>query len=352
MKVFVAAAMLLSCLFAGCTSSSDRVTDPEGGNGSPSSTAPSVATPTLYLNITVGNETFRFTSADASATGNASTTSSGNATTTVGSGNTTSPGTSTAPGNGTGNATGGNGTAGNGTASGPGGQAPHNVSVELGATGLPENVSWTLDFGADASASPGSTGNSTGNGGNGTSGNGTAGNGTAGNGTSGSNATEQPSVVNGTTFPATAEYTYQAEGVFTVVFTLVQGNATLASLDMDVTVTAPEATNTTAFGPPPEPIVIEGSITGTFVTEEETDETFELPVPVASMTITLEFDGVTGQDDLDWSIEGPGGEEAAGANGGQEDPETFEDPTPGTWTVTILGWLALEADYTITVTFE
>ena len=334
-KVFAAAALLVSALVSGCTSSSDGGLDEADLDNLSLESAP-----VLYLNLTIGNETHRFSTAPA-ATGTA--TGGNSSTTTVTSGNSTAAGNATqgnaTAGNATGNAT---AVAGSGELGGP---VPLNVSATLGASGLPSGqlVSWTLDFGdADAQA------------GNATAGNGTAGNATAGNGTS--SQASGPS--NGTKVPATVEHTYTEAGTYDVSLAFRLANGTPQVLRATLTVTgAGNLTDTTASGPLPEPIVIEGSTTG--VDSEPSgnnDETFELLVPVSTMTITLDFgtiacaQGVCGQD-LDWSIAGPGGEEGGGANFGPEDPAVFEAPTPGIWTVTVIPFVAVDTSYTITVTF-
>lgn len=338
-KVYVATALLLSALVSGCTSSSK-----EGVDGSTTDDLGlDAAPPVLYLNLTIGNDTHRFSTLKAggdNATGNGTT----SATATVSSSNATATGNATA-GNSTagGNATGGD--SGNGE---PGGEAPLNVSATLGASGLAgRSVSWTLDFG-DAAKAGNATGHAT------SGGNSTAGNSTAGNGTS----AKASGPTNGTKVPATVEHTYTEAGTYSVSLSFQIANGTKQVLRATLTVTAPAGnmTNTTAYGPLPEPIVIEGSATGVFGVIGAVDETFELTTAVALMTITLDFDEVACLEvcvnDLDWSIAGPGGESDGGANFGPEDPVEFEAPTLGTWTVTVEPFnTAGPASYTITVTF-
>jgi hypothetical protein len=278
----------------------------------------------LFLNLTIGNQTFAFSSSSltGNATGHATHGATGSATTT----NTTASANTTA-----GNKT----AAGNATVpSGPSGPAPLNVSVTLGARNLPEGddaVSWRLAF-DDAGKVAAPAGNATGNG----------------------TGAKASGPANGTTLPATVQHTYESAGLHNLTFTLLAGNTTLGTLRAAVNVTAAQG-NATAFGPVPDPIVIEGSAIG-FGGEGSSDETFELPTAVATMTITLEYTELTGaapaDNDLDWAIAGPGGESGGGENSGPEAPVTFELPTTGTWTVTIIPFVAVgPVDYTITVTF-
>ncbi|MHB1262091.1 MAG: hypothetical protein ACYC2H_10290 [Thermoplasmatota archaeon] len=333
MKVSIALALMVSALFAGCTSSAGDADEPAHDD------LALAAAPVLYLNLTIGNETHRFTTATAAAgstSGSHSSSHGGNATGTSASGTPAKSNSTTV----------GNATASNATA--PGGLAPLNVTATLGAKGLPTGkaVSWTLDFGEAAAKA-----------GNATAGNAT---GASGNATKGNTTAKAAGPANGTKVPAALNHTYTEAGSYNVTFTLRVANGTplvLRSL-LTVTASADNATgNATAFGPPPETIVITGSASGVLGEPfGTTDETFDLSVPVASMTITLDFDpggcaqGFCAQD-LDWSIAGPGGESAEGINSGPEDPVTFELPTTGTWTVTIDPYAAIETGYTITVTF-
>jgi hypothetical protein len=328
-RVHVAAAVVLSLLFAGCTSSTSGGTDVDEESHDDLGLA---AAPVLYLNLTIGNDTHRFTSADAAAPSGAS---GSNGTTTIASNSTSAASNATA-----GNATAGNATAGNSTDT-PGGDAPLAVSVTLGASKLAagKNATWQLDFGASPAVADG---------------NGTAGNGTAGNATA-DNATESaPSVANGTKLPGEAGFTYTEPGTYEIEYVLRQGNTTLASMHVALVVGGSgNATNATAFGPLPEPIVIEGSTSGLNGLPGSATESFDLTAPVQTMTITLEYNDRTGQglEDIDWHITGPGGESADGTNSGYEDPATFELPTVGTWNVEIVPFSALQTAYTITVTF-
>lgn len=319
MRIHVALALLVLSALSGCTSG-----DGDGDKEADLLASDEAAAPVLYLNLTVGDRTYAFTTG-ASGNGTGSGSASASATAANATGNSTSGGA-------------GNGTAGNATGNatdagsdGPAGLAPLNVTAQVGASGLPAGaVRWELDFGdGDGAADGNATGNSTGNSTDG-------GNGTAARRTGGS-------------LPATEEHTYLEPGTYNVTLSVRVANGTAQTLVGALTVE--EDTGATAFGPAPEPIVLEGTITGTFLTEDTNDETFELEAPVASMTLTMEYDTLTGEEDLDWVIVGPGGEEHEGAEAGQEEPVTFEAPTPGTWTITVIGYLALETGYTITVTF-
>jgi hypothetical protein len=175
----VAAASALALLaLSGCTAGSDEPTDALDNVGD------GKAGPTLYMNVTANGQTHRFSSADLPGhSGHTGGDAGGaNATATSSSGTVTAQGNATA-GNGTAQ---GNGTASNGTATGgagagnstggsgvpglPSGDAPLNVTVELGASGLPDEakspVNWTVRWG-DAGYAMGSN-SSAGAGGNGT----------------------------------------------------------------------------------------------------------------------------------------------------------------------------------------
>jgi hypothetical protein len=222
-KTFLAAALLLTTVLAGCSGSRDDDGAPQGG-------AP--AAPVLFMNVTVDGQTYRYTSGGgANGTGNG--TLSATATATIGSTGATA----------TGNATGGPTGAGNSTGSGvnvtgnvtdrPSGQAPLNVTVTLGGTGLPASFNWTLDWGDQGAAS-----------GNATAGSG--GNGTAANATGNLARRGQET---GSRLPATLNHTYQAAGTYTIRFSLAaagaNGTAPAASVSTTVLVTAPVGGNTT-----------------------------------------------------------------------------------------------------------
>ncbi|MFA5945248.1 MAG: hypothetical protein WC876_12390, partial [Candidatus Thermoplasmatota archaeon] len=134
MRVFVAAVLLLTSLLAGCADDKDPSTDaPAGSASSASSSAAPAVVPVLYLNITIGNGTHRFSSAPSGGVPSANSTSAGNATT-----------------NATGNAT------------LPSGAAPLNVTFDLGASRISAGaiVLWSFDFGRAGSSN--GTANATG----------------------------------------------------------------------------------------------------------------------------------------------------------------------------------------------
>lgn len=170
--------------------------------------------PVLYLNVTVNNQTYRYSSAgddgggspsgsvSGSVTPGGNGTVQGNAT----SGNSTAQGNATA-GNGTATATGtyGNASAGNGGMGGmpgvPSGPAPLDVRVEIGVAGLEEDlpVSWTFDWGEAA---------------------GTAGNGSSANATASPGAAPQQARESGSQLPTRLEHTFTQAGHHTMSFGL------------------------------------------------------------------------------------------------------------------------------------
>lgn len=204
---FALAAALVAMALAGCTAGSDDPTDGLEGLGADGG-------PTLYMNVTANGETHRFSTkdlpggsgdesddegdgsdVDANATSSSGTmTAQGNAT----AGNGTAQGNATAS-NGTATGSAGGGPAGNGTRGVPSGDAPLDVVVELGASGLPENelVNWTVRWGDAASA--------------------TAGNGSAnatGNGTTARQQTQE----SGSSLPMRLQHTYGAAGRYDLTF--------------------------------------------------------------------------------------------------------------------------------------
>jgi hypothetical protein len=209
--------------------------------------------PTLFLNLTIGNATHRFTSG-AGGAGLAAQAGTANGTANV------------APANGSAKA---NATAAANTTLGPGGDAPLNVSVSLGAKGLPtgRTVSWSLDFDADETAGQ-ATGNAT-----------AAGNATA------SNATAPPTTFNGTEFPGQAAFVYRQSGSYRIVSSLTDGKTKLASLDLNVTVA-----NGTATG------VASGTVVGTLLL----DETGTLTVAVQEISCDVAH-GVGADATFTWS---------------------------------------------------
>lgn len=191
MRAYLLVALLVAAALAGC---SDKKDDDGDGAGT-STTGPAGSAAVLYLNLTLGNQTFSFQSG-ANATGHGGHGGSASASSSTG-----PAGNGTAAGNATGNAT--------GNSTGPSGTAPVAVTATLGAKGLGAGaVRWTLDFGA---------------GGNATAGNGTA------NGTSPGRAT-------GSSLPATANHTYAEPGDYNVTFVVQAGNRTVDTVKATVRV--------------------------------------------------------------------------------------------------------------------
>lgn len=317
--------------------------------------------PILTLKVRVGNDTFDYTTAvvhDHDGTMANSSASGGNAT-----GNATGAPQGNSTGNQTGNAT-GNASA-NATvpdhAEVPGGLAPLNVSFEFAVKNATGPFLWTLTYGDEAAAPSGNAtgnataGNDTSTNQTSTSSNTTAGNGT-GNATDGTGAANQTmSGASGNTTNGTLTHTYLEAGNYTVTFTVKLANATLVQLRAHVLVAAgSEGGNDTAeLPPPPETIVLTGTISGIAGEPGSAMRTFDLAVPVQTMTVALTYSDPGGQGliDLDWHVTGPGGETEDGTNFGPEDPVTFEAPSVGTWNVEIVPFTAAQTSYTITVTF-
>jgi hypothetical protein len=203
----LAALAALLVALAGCTAGTK---DGAGGLGDQD------RRPVLYLNVTVDGQTYRYSTDQLGAGGNGTGTATGTVTGSVTSGtgsvqgnatsgNTTAQGNATA-GSGSATAT---GTYGNGTGPGgtggtggtPSGQAPLDVRVEIGASGLPKDLpfNWTFEWGDAAS----------------TSGNGTSANATASPGAAPQQAREQ-----GSTLPASLQHTYTRPGTHQMVFGL------------------------------------------------------------------------------------------------------------------------------------
>jgi hypothetical protein len=211
------AAALVAMALAGCTAGSDDPTDGLDDLGADGG-------PTLYMNVTANGETHRFSSkdlpgigggddgddegddgsdVDANATSSSGTvTASGNAT----AGNGTAQGNATAS-NGTATGSAGGGPAGGGTPGVPSGDAPLDVVVELGASGLPEDelVNWTVRWGDAASA--------------------TVGNGSA-QGSANGTAARQQAQESGSSLPMRLQHTYGAAGRYDLSFAVtVAGQA-------------------------------------------------------------------------------------------------------------------------------
>jgi hypothetical protein len=162
--------------------------------------------------------------------------------------------------------------------------------------------------------------------------------------------------------PAQVVFEFTEPGYFTATLSVTdidgrEGNATLLI---------------TAVAPPPvvlpDPIVIEGTITGfPFVDEVYSmsdSHMFNLSVVVERMTLTFEV-GPTAFD-LDFEVLTPDGKTAGSVADINEptglffspadSPIVIDDPDHlaqlGEWTVIVHPFLAIEGDYTITITFE
>jgi hypothetical protein len=345
-RTLAAAAILLSLLSAGCTSSLGGKTsgsDPEHEDlGIPA------AAPVLYLNLTVGNTTHRFASdGSASGAGAAGGSSASNGTATLGSGNSTEAPANATAGNATGNAS-----------AGLEGAAPLNISATLEAKGLPQatasGLSWALDFGASAPASSNATEPAANATGNATDANATA------------DATAPASSVNGTSLPARADFTYTEAGTYEITASLLQGNKTLASLNLTLVVGG----NGTAG-------VAAGTVLGTLLLDQEGTLTlgtygpdlgcgsgvggsasfeWEFPAtdPVTGTTslvsaVMITSTGSVAEMDADLYFYGPDGAEIASATTEFSDEliEAEGPFAPGLYTVTLNGCAAVMLDFTI-----
>ncbi len=246
MKVHLAAALLLTSILAGCSDGGDD--DPEGDAA--------MAAPVLYLNVTADGQTYRYTSG--SAGGNATGSASASASVSV-----SATGTTTASAGGNASAPKGNATKGDA----PGGEAPLNVSVTLGASGLPASFTWTLDFGdskgggsnGTSTATTTGTGSATGTASGTTTGTatGTA-TGNATGTTTGAKANGTQGGQSGSKLPATVRHTYTAAGNHTIRFTLTPTGGSAVDVRTTVRVTAPalngtgNQTGNQTGAPPPE----------------------------------------------------------------------------------------------------
>lgn len=229
----MAAGVVTLMALAGCTAGSDDPTDDLdlGADGGP----------VLYLNVTANGETHRFSTKDLGASGEDGEDDDGSdvdANATSSSGTVTAQGNATA-GNGTaqGNATAGNGTSANSTASGssvpglPSGDAPLDVTVEIGATGLPEDelVNWTVRWGDAASASVGNgSANATGNG----------------------TAARQQLQESGSTLPMRLQHTYASGGRYDLTFVVTVAGQALDTLRTAVVVADGDGTGSLPAGSP------------------------------------------------------------------------------------------------------
>jgi hypothetical protein len=237
-KASLAAALLLTALLAGCSK----------GGDSDGSAADAAAPLVLFLNVTAGNQTYRATGGAApahSGSGSASASASASATVTSTGSGSSSHGAHGAAGN----ATKGNGNVtGNATPVGP---APFNVTVTVGASGLPAGkaFTWAVDFGDSGNA----TGNKTSHSASPTASTSASATGSASgsktNGTSGATASAK--------LPATLKHTYAAAGNHTIRFTLTVAGSAAVEAHAAVRVTAAanatgNATGNATTVPPPE----------------------------------------------------------------------------------------------------
>jgi hypothetical protein len=205
------AALLAALALAGCTAGT--------GTGAKHHDADVDQGPVLYLNVTVGNQTYRYSTDQLGGAGDNGSSPSGSV-----SGSVTPGGNSTVQGNATSGPSSaqGNGTAGNGSATAtgtygnasagngglgvpgdgmPGGPAPLDVRVELGAARLPADLpaDWTFSWG-DAAA--------------------TAGGNASANATASPGAAPQRAREQGSTLPATLTHTFVSAGHYQVAFGL------------------------------------------------------------------------------------------------------------------------------------
>lgn len=347
MKVFAAASLLLVSLLAGCSS----------GDEADSSGAFTAAAPTLYLNVTAGNQTYRYTSAVSTGTGSTT------GTVTVASTASTSKSGSAAGNSTTGNATKakGNGTA---AASGPvSGEVPLNVTVTLAAKGLPAGkaFTWTLDFG-DGAAGGNATGSKTAT----SSGNSTNSTGTGHAGHTGAkgNATA-PGASTGSKLPATVNHTYTSAGNHTLTFTLTPASGSPVHVGAPVQAAAANETGnaTPQAGLPlePEAFHAEGDILlgGTEADCEQlgaVDHVWTIPAEKDGSAVSVKHILVhlVGDDtavDIDLSVVTPGGETLGNTDGDAGDSDETVDADgpfePGDYTIHIAACAALLATYTV-----
>lgn len=340
MRILAAAAVLLSLLSAGCTSSLSGASS--GADTEKEDLAIPATAPVLYLNLTVGNTTHRFASDGSGGLGVAKASSG---TTTAAS----TPGNSTAA---RANATAGN-TTGNASA-GLGGDAPLNVSASLEAKGLPKatGLGWSLDFGASASASNATepAANATGN-------------------ATDANVTGTASAsVNGTSLPARADFTYTDAGTYEIKASLLQGSTTVASLELTLVV---GGNGSATAG------LATGTVLGTLLLDQEGTLTlgtygpdlgcgsgvggsasFEWDFPAADpatgtaslvSTVTVTSTGSVAEMDADLYFYGPDGTEIGSATTEfSNEAITVDGPfEPGLYTVTLDGCAAVMLDFTI-----
>lgn len=313
----IAGAFALLAL-SGCTAGSDDPADALDGLGGDGA-------PTLYLNVTANGETHRFSTKDLPGGGVDGEEEDGDGAD-VDANATSSSGTMTAQGNATaGNGTAqGNGTASNGTVTGnagggpgkssggmpgvPSGDAPLDVTVEIGATGLPKDelVNWTVRWGDAAAA---------------------VGNGSA-SATANGTAAQHKLQESGSTLPARLTHTYSSGGRYDLTFAVQVAGQALDTLRTVVAVADGEASlpSGTPLGNLTE--AFEGSVLvsapllcngGTEEFEWILNSTFNgTPSAVQRIVVTAESDGLA---DLTLTLVDENGTEvASGAEIDEEGP--------------------------------
>lgn len=311
----LALAMLLLTALSGCSGTKD---DGKAALQPSTSTPAAPVAPVLYLNVTVGNHTFPFTTAAMpqapSTTGHA-----GNAT------SSSASATSHAMGNMTMDA------------GAPSGHAPLNVTFAVGAAHLPagQAVRWSLDFGESAG-----------------------------------NASKAATAgANGTRLPGTADHTFTAPGLHNVTFSLRIGNGTAQTLTAGITVL-----NATVAGVKP------GTVVGKVVLDQSGTMTaavqgvdcsssegvspsasfpWEFPAKdangtaVAVKSVAIELDQGSTNFDSSLHFIGPDGKEIQSADAsslGSGTTETLKADGPfpaGTYTVSVVGCVVANGSFTI-----
>jgi hypothetical protein len=332
-RVPVVAAVLLTALLAGCSGAKDAETDATGSDDAPSHDDLAVAAGdpvVLTLNVTIGNQTYRFTGEDLASSRPGSSSSSG--TVTVSSSNSTTSsgpaGNKTAP-------------AGNATDT-PSGPAPLNVTFELGARQLTykSGLRWTLD--AKTAAVPGAAGNATGN-------------------------ASAASTKTGMILPAKVDSTYNMTGTYRIAYTLRLANKTVDTLELNLIVSNGTATVQT---PQDIPFSVEGTITvgtqgascGVQGTVDLAEHAWDLTAVSSITTIVVHMDLGTTNVDSDIVLLDPAGAEIGGSadfnaapppagSGSPTEDFTVEGPLDsGIYTFRVVGCTGVEMEYTITAT--
>lgn len=338
-----AMAALAMMALSGCTAGSDEPTDALDGVGGGD------AHPVLYMNVTANGQTHRFSTADlpGGSGGDGSGSLSATGTATSSSGTVTAQGNATA-GNGTaqGNGTASNGTvtgnagAGNSTGDGsggvpgmPSGDAPLNVTVEIGASGLPDEVdgapvNWTVRWG-DAFATSG--GNSSAS--------------ASGNGT----AAKQQLEESGSRLPMRLQHTYASAGRHDLSFAVAAAGQAVDTLRTVVSVSQGMPEPGTPLGVVPfnatGEIPAGAPLTCSSDSGEEVPWTFldalnGTPAEVSELNLTLESGGTV--YDVDLYLFAPNGTELGSATGsGTDKVLELAGPFPaGDYVVSVVGCLS------------